>query len=161
MAEPNVLEANRLFMAVRAHTPVLSGRSADDLTDRCLVEPTNENPRPKRSRLRASDSDVRDRHVPERAPAIDTRNMFDESPDVRVEAAELILGPPETFVHFARAPDLGSVANDPQVPHQPFKAHRVDTRHACRIEIEERFAIGLALPEDRLPASTPPGRVQA
>src|SRR5579872_1510173 len=85
------------------------------------------------------------------AKAIDPRLSADERPQIPIEAAVL----PDDFGDGAcvgdGGHDLGAVAHDSGLAHQPGDLRCLEARHARRIEPGECFAVVLALAQDRDP----------
>jgi 4-amino-4-deoxy-L-arabinose transferase-like glycosyltransferase len=95
------------------------------------------------------------RHLPQRAPLVDSRTPADKSPDVFVEAAELFLRGNKCFRIADGGNDLQPIANDPRVHQQPRDVSIAELRHSRGLEVLECFPIGLALAQNRVP--TQPG----
>src|SRR5690606_26788228 len=91
-------------------------------------------------------------HLPLLAPPVHDRAAADEAPDVRVEAAELLLEREKAAGVRDRRLDLLAVADDAGIAHQPLDRPRVEACDALRIEVRKRAAIAFALAQDRPPA---------
>jgi hypothetical protein len=88
------------------------------------------------------------------APAIDLGLAADETPDVFVERAEFVLHFEESLGIVDGRQDLQAIANNPRIEHQLLDPFVGEAGDFLRIEIGERFAIGVALAIDRDPTQT-------
>src|SRR6266478_977398 len=80
------------------------------------------------------------------------RLSIDESPNVGVEAAELLLNRHEGLSVLNRGVDLQTIANDAGVAQKSCDLTLIVFRHLARIEIIKSGAIAIALPENYFPA---------
>src|SRR5918993_2318212 len=90
----------------------------------------------------------------ERTSAVVQRRAVDESPEVGIEAAKLLLDGDVCTRISHRAFNLEPIANNPRVLQKSLDPHWSEPRYPRRIEVEECFAIRLALFQNGLPAQT-------
>ena len=87
-------------------------------------------------------------------PSVVQRRSVDEFPHVSIEAAELLLDSEVCARVTNRAYDLEPIANDPRVLKKPLDPQWCEPRYPHRIEVQECFAICIALLQNGLPAQT-------
>src|SRR5262249_36007702 len=86
------------------------------------------------------------------SPAVQDRRPADERPDVRVEAAELLLQREEVARIRDGCIDLLAVADDAGILHEPSHRACVEARDLRGIEARERAPVIFALAQDSPPA---------
>ncbi len=117
-----------------------------------IVEPTNRNPRRRRSADRASESGRGDRHVPVgRGRRQSSWWWRDDRGQVRLERPELGRDIQEQACIHDRDVDLGAIPHDPGVGHQAVPVTIVERCDHGRVEATEGEPEGLALVQDRGP----------
>ena len=119
-----------------------------------MVGPTKVKPRFRRSPAHRVRYRRLRRHLLQRRPGVLGRASVDETPDVAVEAAELLLHGQERAGVVDGRVDLQPIPDDPAVGQQALHLACTVAGHGLRIEAVECAAIALPPTKNRQPAQT-------